>query len=76
MEPCAHHGTTPPCTEAVLAAGVSKVVAGSLDPNPEAGGGLELLREQGVEVELEDTFDGARAERSLANLDRAGSARS
>jgi len=61
MEPCAHHGTTPPCTEAVLAAGVSKVVAGSLDPNPEARGGLELLREQGVEVELEDTFD-ARAQ--------------
>ena len=61
MEPCAHHGTTPPCTEAVLAAGVSKVVAGSLDPNPEARGGLELLRERGIEVELEDTFH-ARAQ--------------
>jgi diaminohydroxyphosphoribosylaminopyrimidine deaminase / 5-amino-6-(5-phosphoribosylamino)uracil reductase len=34
MEPCAHHGTTPPCTEAVLRSGVAKVVAGSLDPNP------------------------------------------
>src|SRR5215203_7495590 len=32
MEPCAHHGTTPPCTEAVLAAGVGRVVAASLDP--------------------------------------------
>ena len=61
MEPCAHHGTTPPCTEAVLAAGVSKVVAGSLDPNPEARGGLELLRERGIDVELEDTFQ-ARAQ--------------
>jgi diaminohydroxyphosphoribosylaminopyrimidine deaminase/5-amino-6-(5-phosphoribosylamino)uracil reductase len=61
MEPCAHHGTTPPCTEAVLAAGVSKVVAGSLDPNPEARGGLDLLRERGIEVELEDTFQ-ARAQ--------------
>jgi diaminohydroxyphosphoribosylaminopyrimidine deaminase/5-amino-6-(5-phosphoribosylamino)uracil reductase len=61
MEPCAHHGTTPPCTEVVLAAGVSKVVAGSLDPNPEARGGLELLRERGIDVELEDTFQ-ARAQ--------------
>jgi diaminohydroxyphosphoribosylaminopyrimidine deaminase / 5-amino-6-(5-phosphoribosylamino)uracil reductase len=56
MEPCTHHGTTPPCTEAVLRAGVAKVVAGSLDPNPEARGGLGLLREAGVEVELRDSF--------------------
>jgi diaminohydroxyphosphoribosylaminopyrimidine deaminase / 5-amino-6-(5-phosphoribosylamino)uracil reductase len=56
MEPCAHHGTTPPCTEAVLRAGVARVVAGSLDPNPEARGGLEVLRERGVEVELVDSF--------------------
>ena len=55
MEPCTHHGATPPCTEAVLAAGVARVVAGSLDPNPEAGGGLELLRERGVAVELVDS---------------------
>jgi diaminohydroxyphosphoribosylaminopyrimidine deaminase/5-amino-6-(5-phosphoribosylamino)uracil reductase len=61
MEPCAHHGTTPPCTAAVLHAGVAKVIAGSLDPNPEAGGGLELLRESGVEVELADSF-AARAQ--------------
>jgi diaminohydroxyphosphoribosylaminopyrimidine deaminase/5-amino-6-(5-phosphoribosylamino)uracil reductase len=56
MEPCAHHGSTPPCTEAVLEAGVAKVVAGSLDPNPDAGGGLVLLREAGVEVENADSF--------------------
>jgi diaminohydroxyphosphoribosylaminopyrimidine deaminase/5-amino-6-(5-phosphoribosylamino)uracil reductase len=61
MEPCAHHGSTPPCTQAVLAAGVAKVVAGSLDPNPEAQGGLEVLREAGVEVELVDSF-AARAQ--------------
>jgi diaminohydroxyphosphoribosylaminopyrimidine deaminase / 5-amino-6-(5-phosphoribosylamino)uracil reductase len=61
MEPCAHHGTTPPCTEAVLRAGVAKVVAGSLDPNPEAGGGLEVLRARGVDVELQDSF-AARAQ--------------
>jgi diaminohydroxyphosphoribosylaminopyrimidine deaminase/5-amino-6-(5-phosphoribosylamino)uracil reductase len=61
MEPCAHHGSTPPCTQAVLAAGVAKVVAGSLDPNPEAQGGLEVLRAAGVEVELADSF-AARAQ--------------
>ena len=61
MEPCAHHGTTPPCTEAVLQAGVAKVVAGSLDPNPEAGGGLDLLAAAGVEVEHADSFE-ARAQ--------------
>jgi diaminohydroxyphosphoribosylaminopyrimidine deaminase/5-amino-6-(5-phosphoribosylamino)uracil reductase len=52
MEPCSHHGRTPPCTDAVLAARVARVVAGCLDPNPKAGGGLELLRAQGVETEL------------------------
>jgi len=60
MEPCAHHGSTPPCTEAILAAGVARVVAGSLDPNPEAGGGLELLRAAGVDVELDDRFEARR----------------
>ena len=55
MEPCAHHGTTPPCVDRVLAAGVARVVAGSLDPNPEAAGGLKRLRDAGVEVELRDS---------------------
>jgi diaminohydroxyphosphoribosylaminopyrimidine deaminase / 5-amino-6-(5-phosphoribosylamino)uracil reductase len=61
MEPCAHQGTTPPCTEAVLAAGVSRVVAASLDPNPKAGGGLETLGAAGVDVEHADLFE-ARAQ--------------
>jgi diaminohydroxyphosphoribosylaminopyrimidine deaminase/5-amino-6-(5-phosphoribosylamino)uracil reductase len=61
MEPCAHHGTTPPCTDAIIAAGVAKVVAGSLDPNPEARGGFEVLRAAGVEVENADLF-AARAQ--------------
>src|SRR5205809_7344095 len=61
MEPCAHHGTTPPCTEAVLRAGVAKVVAGSHDPNPGARGGLDVLRDAGVDVELQDSF-AARAQ--------------
>lgn len=57
MEPCAHHGTTPPCTEAVREAGVAKVVAGSLDPNPAAGGGLETLRAAGLVVEHANSFE-------------------
>jgi diaminohydroxyphosphoribosylaminopyrimidine deaminase / 5-amino-6-(5-phosphoribosylamino)uracil reductase len=61
MEPCAHHGSTPPCTAAVIEAGVAKVVAGSLDPNPEARGGFELLRRAGIEVEHADSF-AARAQ--------------
>lgn len=61
MEPCTHHGSTPPCTDAVLAAGIARVVAGSFDPNPKAGGGLERLRAAGVEVEHADLFE-ARAQ--------------
>ena len=60
MEPCAHHGTTPPCVDAIVAAGVARVIAGSLDPNPEAGGGIERLRERGVDAELADSFEARR----------------
>ena len=60
MEPCAHHGRTPPCLDAVLAAGVARVVVGSRDPNPEAGGGLEQLLAAGVEVEVVDSFEARR----------------
>src|SRR3954452_7172042 len=48
LEPCAHLGTTPPCTDAILAAGVERVVVGSLDPNPVAAGGARVLRAAGV----------------------------
>jgi len=52
LEPCAHHGTTPPCVDALLAAGVAHVVAGQGDPHPEHGGGLDRLAENDVGVEL------------------------
>lgn len=52
LEPCCHHGRQPPCTEAILASGIARVVVGSGDPNPlVAGKGLELLRKNGVTVE-------------------------
>jgi diaminohydroxyphosphoribosylaminopyrimidine deaminase/5-amino-6-(5-phosphoribosylamino)uracil reductase len=60
MEPCAHHGTTPPCVDAVLAAGIRRVVAGSRDPNPEAGGGLGRLEAEGVAIELVDSVEARR----------------
>ncbi len=53
LEPCAHHGRTPPCADALIAAGVARVVAAMADPFPEvAGRGLERLAEAGVETEV------------------------
>jgi diaminohydroxyphosphoribosylaminopyrimidine deaminase/5-amino-6-(5-phosphoribosylamino)uracil reductase len=51
LEPCNHHGRTPPCTEAIMEAGIPEVVVGCLDPNPSvAGGGVQRLRQAGVRV--------------------------
>jgi diaminohydroxyphosphoribosylaminopyrimidine deaminase/5-amino-6-(5-phosphoribosylamino)uracil reductase len=57
LEPCSHHGTTPPCADAVVEAGVSRVVAAVGDPNPKVDGrGFAWLRERGVDVELADLW--------------------
>ena len=53
LEPCNHTGRTPPCTEAILRSGISRVVIGMRDPNPRvAGGGAAYLREKGVSVHV------------------------
>ncbi len=52
LEPCCHYGKTPPCTEAILEAGIEKVIIGSRDPNPKvAGKGAAILRKAGILVE-------------------------
>jgi diaminohydroxyphosphoribosylaminopyrimidine deaminase / 5-amino-6-(5-phosphoribosylamino)uracil reductase len=60
LEPCAHHGRTPPCADTVVAAGVARVVVGALDPNPKAAGGVERLRAAGVEVDVVDSVAARR----------------
>ena len=61
LEPCAHLGSTPPCAQAVIDAGVAKVVVGTRDPSLDAAGGLERLRDAGVETELADGEVGFQA---------------
>jgi diaminohydroxyphosphoribosylaminopyrimidine deaminase / 5-amino-6-(5-phosphoribosylamino)uracil reductase len=58
LEPCSHHGSTPPCADAVVEAGVARVVAAVGDPNPKVDGrGFERLRAAGVEVEVADLWE-------------------
>ena len=53
LEPCAHHGHTPPCTKLLRQAGIQRVIAAAADPNPTAAGGGKYLAEHGVQVELD-----------------------
>lgn len=50
LEPCSHHGKTPPCTDAIIRAGIATVVFGAEDPHPDAAGGAEVLRRAGINV--------------------------
>ena len=52
LEPCTHHGKTPPCVEAIIRAGLSRVVVAVRDPNPQAGGGVERLQTAGIRVDV------------------------
>ncbi len=75
LEPCNHHGKQPPCVDAILAAGIARVVIASGDPNPVAAGGLERLVAAGVRVERgvetgEEQFLNARFHHLHAGHDR------
>lgn len=60
LEPCSTHGRTPPCTDAIVRAGIARVVVGTADPNPRhAGQGLRLLRKAGIPVEVGACADDA-----------------
>src|SRR3712207_6329566 len=62
LEPCCHHGKTPPCTDAIVEAGISRVVVGSDDPTEKASGrGLGILRDEGVAIDVAEGEVAARA---------------
>src|SRR3954471_296787 len=64
LEPCCHHGKTPPCTDAIVEAGIARVVVGSDDPSEKAAGrGPGILRDEGIEVVLADGELAATARR-------------
>ena len=65
LEPCAHHGKQPPCTDAIIQSGISRVVAAMRDPNPLAAGGGERLRQAGIEVEFGPLSDAAAIQNAM-----------
>ena len=62
LEPCAHHGKTPPCTDAIRAAGIRRVVAAIRDPDPDARGGFEVLKRAGIETQVGPLAEEAAAQ--------------
>lgn len=72
LEPCAHTGTTPPCVQAIIDAGIEKVVYAVADPNPIAAGGAQKLIEAGIDVEYRESAELEFIQRAWLHKERTG----
>jgi diaminohydroxyphosphoribosylaminopyrimidine deaminase / 5-amino-6-(5-phosphoribosylamino)uracil reductase len=72
LEPCAHTGKTPPCTQAIIDAGIAKVIYTVTDPNPIASGGADLLRAAGIDVEFRESAHLAYVQRAWLHKEVTG----
>jgi diaminohydroxyphosphoribosylaminopyrimidine deaminase/5-amino-6-(5-phosphoribosylamino)uracil reductase len=72
LEPCAHTGTTPPCVQAIIDAGISKVIYAVKDPNPIAAGGAQKLADAGIEVEYRESAELEFVQRAWLHKERTG----
>ena len=72
LEPCAHTGTTPPCVQAIIDAGIAKVIYAVGDPNPNAAGGAKKLHDAGVAVEHRESQELSYVQRAWLHKERTG----
>lgn len=72
LEPCAHTGTTPPCVQAIIDAGIAKVIYAVADPNPIAAGGAQRLKDAGIVVEHHESAELNFAQRAWLHKERTG----
>jgi len=72
LEPCAHTGTTPPCVQAIIDAGIAKVIYAVKDPNPIAAGGAQKLADAGIEVEYRESAELEFVQRAWLHKERTG----
>jgi diaminohydroxyphosphoribosylaminopyrimidine deaminase/5-amino-6-(5-phosphoribosylamino)uracil reductase len=72
LEPCAHTGTTPPCVQAIIDAGIGKVIYAVADPNPLAAGGAQKLADAGIAVEYRESAELTFVQRAWLHKERTG----